>query len=522
MITLTEEKKDKTFLNVGIANSQTETVQRFGAAVKEHSVAYKGIDNENGIKLSKGLKDISKNKLNPNDKARNIKQQAGFSAEVKTQARENAEKIIKGDTKIRSTRTDDMLKQSDGKGQTIGGKNEQLYDIAEVDSNGIYVENSGRQLKFVGGDEKSCTDKLLSKEYDKYREADVPLEVPSDFYDGVSQELAEKSEKLKRQIDNAEQKGNYELAEKHRTQLEKVEKTKANLRKGKLTKNEAIQARTHPILSTAKDIHKISNKAGFEGAKTSAIIGGGVSVVQNIVSVVKGDKSAEEAVLDTALDTGKAAAMGYATNYMGSAVAGIMKNASSKTLQSISKGGLPSTIAVSILEVGKTLTKYGNGEIDGVQCLTELGEKGTGMLASSAGAAIGQAVIPIPVVGGLVGGMVGYAMSTAYYNSLVTVLNEAKIAHEERIRIEAECEASIAAMREYRLQIELLVNNYMREYVTVFSNALSDMGNAYYERDTDAFIKATNKITKQLGGTVLFNSKEEFDQLMNSTEAIEF
>lgn len=517
-----EEKKDKTLLNVGTANSQPETVQRFGAAVKEHIVAYKGVDNENGIKLSKGLKDISKYNLNPNDKARNIKQQAGYAAEIKTQALENENKILKKETRTRITRTDDMAKQPDGKGRTIGGINEQLYDIAEVDSNGIYVEGSGRQLKFVGEDEKSCTDKLLSKKYDKYRDADVTLEVPSDFYDGVSQRLTEKSEKLKRQIDNAEQKGNYELAEKHRTQLENVEKTKAKLRKGKLTKNEAIQARTHPMLSTAKDIHNISNRAGFEGAKNSAAICGGISAVQNFVSVVKGDKSADEAVLDTALDTGKAAAMGYATNYIGSALTGIMKNAPSKTLQAITKSNLPSVVAVSVLEVGKTLAKYGKGEIDGVQCLNELGEKGTGMLASSAGAAIGQAIIPIPVVGALVGSMVGYAMSTAYYNSIVSVLNEAKIAHEERIKIETECEASIAAMKEYRLQIELLVNNYMREYITVFSGALSDMEKAYYEGNADDFIKDSNKITEQLGGTATFNSKQEFDRLMNSTEAIKF
>lgn len=49
-----------------------------------------------------------------------------------------------------------MTKQSDGRGHTIGGKNEQLYDIAEVDANGIYVEGTGRQLKYVGGNAKSA------------------------------------------------------------------------------------------------------------------------------------------------------------------------------------------------------------------------------------------------------------------------------------------------------------------------------------------------------------------------------
>ena len=103
--------------------------------------------------------------MDPNNPEISIKQQAGFSAEVKTQARESAEKIIAGEEK-RITRTDDMTKQSDGRGHAIGGKNEQLYDIAEVDVNGIYVEGTGRQLKFVGGNAKECCQKLLDKKYE--------------------------------------------------------------------------------------------------------------------------------------------------------------------------------------------------------------------------------------------------------------------------------------------------------------------------------------------------------------------
>lgn len=109
-------KKQQNILLAGIAGAQSEVVQRYGAAVKEHAVAYSGVDRELGREFAKGLKGISESRLNPADKARNIKQQAGFSAEVKTIARENAEKIIAGDTRSRSTRTDDMYKQPDGKG----------------------------------------------------------------------------------------------------------------------------------------------------------------------------------------------------------------------------------------------------------------------------------------------------------------------------------------------------------------------------------------------------------------------
>ena len=76
-------------------------------------------------------------------------------------------------------------------------------------------------------------------------------------------------------------------------------------------------------------------------------------------------------------------------------------------------------------EISKTLYRYGTENIDGTQCLTELGEKGSGMLGGSAGTAIeateGSVLLPIPgvgpIVGGLVGSMAGYALSTVYYDS---------------------------------------------------------------------------------------------------------
>lgn len=513
--------KKKAVEHAGLAGAQAETVQRYGSAVKEHFVSYSGMDNETEKQLAKGLKQVAESKVNPDSAAMNIKQQAGFAAEIKTQARETAEKIISGDNDRRVTRTDDMVKQSDGRGHTIGGKNEQLYDIAEVDRNGIYVEGTGRQLKFVGGNAKECCQKLLDKKFDKYREAGVPIEIPSDFYDDVSADLSKRIDELNKQIQKAEEEGNLPLAEKHRDRLQVLEDTRKNLRRGSLTNGEALEARLHPQLSVAKDIARTSHRAGIEAAKSGAAIGGGISLIQNSVAVIKGDKDVDEAVGEVIADTAKATGISYATAYTGALIKGAMQNAPSTYLQTLSKTNLPSTIVVSSLEIGKTLSKYARGDIDGAECLTELGEKGTGMLAASAGAAVGQALIPIPVVGGLIGSMAGYAMSSAYYNSLVSVLNEAKLAHEDRLRIEAECAASIAALKEYQLEIELVINNYLQESIEVFSNAFTEMEVAYNTGDVDSFIGGTNSIVRHLGGTPLFETQEEFSELMNSNIVFE-
>ena len=510
-----------TEINAGLAGAQTEVVKRYGSAAKEHFVAYVGADNETGEKLAKGLKKIASSKVNHDYHNVNIKQQAGFSAEVKTVARENAGKIIAGDKKTKKTRTDDMEKQSDGKGNNVGGKNEQLYDVAEVDKNGIYVEGTARQLKFVGGTPEECTKKLLGAKYDKYRDADVAIEVPSDFYDSVKGGLDEKAEKIKRQIKTAEKKGNSVLAGRKKTELEKIEKTSGKLEKGKVSNKEAIEARLHPKLSTAKDVLKISRQAGVEAAKSGALIGGGLSFIRNSVSVIKGDKKASEAALEVVGDTTKAATLSYTTAFVGSALKGSMQNASIQYIRCLSKTNVPAIIVTSVLEAGKSLSRYARGEIDGTECLNELGEKGTGMLASAFGATIGQVLIPIPVVGGLIGGMVGYAMASAYYNSLVNALNEAKVAHEERMYIEAECREAIIEIRNYQLEIELVINNYLREYSLAFDEALRSMSQAYNVKDVDGFIEGANKVIIKLSGKLLFKNKTQFDELMASTSAVE-
>lgn len=515
-----EQRKQQSLLRTGVAGAQADTVQRYGAAVKEHAVAYTGTDRETGQKLAKGLKDISKSKVNPDDRVRNIKQQAGFSTEVKTQARENAEKAIQNKTGSRTVRTDDMAKQSDGIGHTIGGKNEQLYDLAEIGRDGTYIEGSGRQLKYVGGDAKGCFQKLLDRKFDKYRDADIPIEVPSDFYEDVKKRLEERADKLKGDIDWAEQRGDVALVQKHRNQLERVEKTNDSLRRGKLTNAEALEARMHPALSTAKDVAGVAHRAGVESAKYGAAIGGTVSIVQNLTAVVRGDKEPGEAVLAVAKDTASSAAISYGTGVAGSIVKGFMQNAKSGTVQTLSKTNLPGILVTVSLSAAATMKRYCNGEITGVECFEELGEQGTGMLSSALFATIGQIAIPIPVVGGLIGGMLGYAVASASYGTLLGALKEADLAAQERRRIEAACEKQIQLIREYRAQMENVISEYLTSYVEVFNESFSGIKNALEIGDVDGVISSANQITEALGKQALFKDMDEFEQLMNSDTVI--
>ena len=301
-----EDKKDNSFDNIVLGNMSAEVVNRYGSAIKEHFVAYSGVDNEAGIELTKGLKEISQYKVNPENKYSNLKQQAGFSAEVKHVARKNDENII-NKTGERVVRTDD-----------IGRVNDQLYDHVTYDKNGNIIEQS--QMKFVGHDSSSALQKLASKDYQKYLDKDIPIDVPSEQYEGIKMEAQTKAKSCYEQAERLKQEGKVDIAERKIEEAKKYEKISKNVRKSELSSDEAMEARLNPELSTAKDIFELGHRAGLEQAKMGAAIGGGISIIRNCVACFNGDKEPEEAIKDVALDTGKAAAISYSTTFTGSVI----------------------------------------------------------------------------------------------------------------------------------------------------------------------------------------------------------
>lgn len=508
-----EEKKHKQedLLNAGIAGASYETIQRYGDAAKQYYVAYSGVDNEAGKALAKGLKQIAAEKVNPDYEFQNIHQQAGFAAEVKDIARSNAESIISGDTS-RKIRTDDL-----------GRVNDPLYDTVTIDAKGNIVDGSGVQMKFLGASEKDPTqagdvaralEKLQYKKFEKYLENDVKIEVPSDQYDKMIQEANAKIERLSHQLENQKNTGNTEQAQKLQERIDKLEKIKKNLRKSSVSTDEAVFARRHPGLSTAIDVAKVSHKAGVQTAETAAVLGGSVSIVKNLVATCKGEIEPDEAIVNVAKDTATNAAVGYGTGYVGTALKGAMQNSKSHYMQTLSKTNVSGTVVAVAVSATKTLTQYFKGEIDGVECLEMLGEQGTGMVSSAMFSVIGQAAIPIPVVGELIGGMIGYALSSATYGILTQSLREAKLAREERIQIEAACNEYIKMTREYRAMMESIIEVYLIDSMQIFRESFTGIKSALAIGDVDWFIESTNTIMESFGGKASFSSMEDFNSKM--------
>ena len=182
-VTPEENNKDEIAqdrIRATVALSTSEVVSRFGSANAEYLKGYSGIDHETGQTFAKGLADIAKHKVNDNPKyaAQNIKQQAGYSAEVAATSRDNAESIIKG-SKIRTSRSDDLPEY---------GKNHTVVDRVQL-LDGEIIQGSQTQMKFVGNRDQLFAD-IAKENGDFARYRGVTLELPSEQFIGASRFVA--------------------------------------------------------------------------------------------------------------------------------------------------------------------------------------------------------------------------------------------------------------------------------------------------------------------------------------------
>ena len=322
----------------------------------------------------------------------------------------------------------------------------------------------------------------------------------------------------KRSRTNAEFMNDSEYLERKGVDLSDEARRKASAR------GEEARARIDSQLRNANLKNAVStfHNAGLQEAQSSGAAALTMSGIMNAVAVIKGEKDADEAVIDTLKAGGTGAVTGYVMSGGLTVLSQRLSQSASQLLQSVAKSNLPGQIVTAVMVAGNTLKRYASGEIDTEEMIMELGDKGAGFAAGSYGFAVGQVLIPIPVVGGIVGSMVGYALSGALYGSLRESLSSAKLAHAERIRVERECEEAIAMLKEYRAKMEALISRSLCEHIEAFHEAFDVMKSALMVGDADGFISGANMITKTLGGHVQFGNVREFDALMMSNEAFVF
>lgn len=294
-------------------------------------------------------------------------------------------------------------------------KNHELVDYVGVDEKGNVIPGTAVQSKFVGRNGEECFKKLLSKDYEKYFENGAKMKIARNHYGDFQRALNTRIKRLESQIAKQKGLGDFQKAAHLEKELQKCKTIKAHTRPASITKAEAIEARLNPNLSTAKDVARVSHQVGMNAAQTGALIGGGVSLVTNVYECVANGKDPIKALKHTTIATLKGGALSYGSAFASSSLGGLMQSSANKVIQSLGKGSLPAMIVGACVANATVLTRYFSGKIDETELLKQLGKANTTLVSSGAMAVAGQTLIPIPVVGVLVGGFVGAALSETFF-----------------------------------------------------------------------------------------------------------
>ena len=113
--------------------------------------------------------------------------------------------------------------------------------------------------------------------------------------------------------------------------------------------------------------------------------------------------------------------------------------------------------------------------------------------------------------------MIGYAVASASYGELVNALKDAKLAAENRARIERECEQQIKLIEAYRAEMEEVIHEYLAASMQEFKDAFDGIQGALNVGDADGVIASANRITESLGKNAPIKNADEFSSFMESS-----
>lgn len=498
----------KDIVRAGEVLSTSETVNRYGSANAEYIKGYTGIDNESGQQFAKSLNGISHSKVNANpvEAAKNIKQQAGYSAEVATTSRDNAEAIIDG-SKVRTTRSDDLPQYYH--------RNDTVVDRVRI-LDGQIIEGSQSQMKFVGNRDQLFN--RIAREDGKFaRYRGTKLELPSEQYDGAAQHCKEQAEQLRLNAERAAQSGKPDVAAKLRREAGNYDQLANDVRDSGMTTEQAIFYREHPAIATALDMARTSHRAGVEGAQYSAAIGGAISLLQNIFALAQDKKNMETAAVDLTVDTAQAAVIGYGTAAAGSAIKSAMQQSGKETIRALAGTSVPALAVTVCISLGSSIKRYATGEITELQLLVEVGQKGAGMLSAGMMAGLGQLAMPVPFVGAAIGGMIGYALSSLFYQSALDAARGAECSREMLMRTRAIQTAARARIAQEQAVLDAFLRREIPELTQETHQLFAQMNDVACNAETLAV--AVSRYATLLGKKLQFQSLQEFDDFIRSDKS---
>lgn len=203
----------------------------------------------------------------------------------------------------------------------------------------------------------------------------------------------------------------------------------------------------------------------------------------------------------------------------------VLKVGAKTVAKSMGKSNIVTSLAVSVAELTGSFKKYINGDISGKRLIEDASNSAITTASASFYGVLGQAAIPVPVVGFLIGSSIGVLIGNLLLSSGHLSLGDStavKAAKERRKNIEELSRVLKKQIIESRLQLEQYLEAYFSERRDIISNSLLQIENSVTTNDVDTLTSALSELNSLFGSTLKIKSFEEFDQLMLSEDSLSF
>lgn len=231
-------------------------------------------------------------------------------------------------------------------------------------------------------------------------------------------------------------------------------------------------------------------------------------------------KLTRDHVQNFAITIAKSGGNAYVKGVGISMLSSALKVSSNSILRRLGHSNLPALLIFNAELIIRDFNDFYTGKIESEEFFTRLSRTGSDMSISGTCIAAGQVAIPIPVVGGVIGGIVGYTLNQAYFSSLIKMLKERAIAEKELKRVQEECDKRITQLQKERLAFEQIFTLYYGKCCECFSQSMQMINDGLLNNNPDLVIQGANNITTTCGGNPIYKSYEEFEEIIKDSNSV--
>lgn len=319
-----------------------------------------------------------------------------------------------------------------------------------------------------------------------------------------------KANNAKRDRTNKEFVTNDEYLKKTGLDLTEEQKKSAIKRQKKAEREMNKEA----VVRTTKNVTTAFHESGTRAAKDASSDMAALNLADGLVSVIKGNNTLGEAAVNSAKGFAKCELSVYAKSGGLNVINHTLNGSNSKFLKALGKNNVPAKVLTAVSMTGTAVSMLMKGEISTDECIVMIGKNGIGASMISYGAAAGQVIIPIPVIGATVGSLVGMVLVDGIFNSLMKELETERLAHEERMLIQQAAQEAKQRSIQYRQELQSYLDSYYGDYKHCLDEALAQIQDAYASGDANGVIQGANQITQKLGGQVKYENVDEFKSFL--------